>query len=935
MSRIQRMQRITFIGSAIVLGCVTPSAKVLAQDPVAQYAVGQYADRGPRFFLASGKGHVALDVTRTPLLRRELTLNLEAVSIAEAIKVITRQAGFALIYRDGLIPAGARVSLRAEGIAVAAALTHVLLDAEVDIVFTGPRSAALVKRSATALPAAGSITGVVTDAKTKLPIRDAAVSVEGTNVRTTTSDSGRYRVAGVPAGALTISVRRIGYQKETRSVNVAADQVLEANFELQPSARVLDQVVVTGSLVETERKALPTPITVISAADIQAKRITRIDQLFHGEVPGMWARPEQIGDLLGGGNLYVRGSTDLNILAQGSSIKTYVDGIEMTDPRLFLLIDPSSIDRIEIIRGPQASTLYGVNALNGVMQIFTKKGQRGQRLSVEATIAGGTLEGAWTHALANPTSPRGTVPQMDNSLSVSGASSDLTYRVGAHHHYDGPYQNGAPSEALDGTAGLRLTQARLTLDVLMRAGRTTHQYPRLDYSAVQAVSGEYSFPAALNFLPNVRYTRPVQTIGGTLTVRATPAWQHVFIMGEDRNEFVAQYVRYSASNGGPGDSLYRLDGSKQSRNSVAYNTTFSHGIGKELAMSMTAGADHWDTASDLYIAFSNALIGTLNNPLLLQRITDHNSGYFTQVQLGFRDALFLTAGIRGEDNPNFGENHRIDYAPRVGLSYVRDFGMLTIKTRASYGRSIRPPAIGQKAGGMQGTGIYLSNPDLGPSSQLGGDAGMEVFYGSRFSFQVSYYDQTTRDLIAVVMLPIIPPYTFINQYQNVGKARNQGWELEGSAALSASLNIHGTYTIMNSHIITLGPRYVAAGAWPYNPGDQLRGVPDDVAAGTITYAHAGTTVDVSADHTGTSVIADRKKLFDGRFQRLNPPTPTTTAITTTPGFSQVHIRATHILTKSATIFAQVTNVANQFAPSFLIDYSNVGRSVLAGVRLAR
>src|SRR5207244_5051475 len=130
---------------------------------------------------------------------------------------------------------------------------------------------------------------------------------------------------------------------------------------------------VTGTVVPTERKAIPTPISVVTSEDIERLNLQRVDQVFRGTVPGAIAWEQ------GPGNDYyssvaVRGASALSIVP---SVKTFIDGVEVAYPNGIATIDPNSIDRIEITRGPQASTLYGAGALSGVMQIFTKKGQLG------------------------------------------------------------------------------------------------------------------------------------------------------------------------------------------------------------------------------------------------------------------------------------------------------------------------------------------------------------------------------------------------------------------------------------------------------------------------------------------------------------------------------------------------------------------------------
>src|SRR5690606_22003959 len=131
---------------------------------------------------------------------------------------------------------------------------------------------------------------------------------------------------------------------------------------------------------------------VINAADIERRGITRIDQLFRGEVPGLLAMEEgmlaynsTITEVHGARSSLqanTAGTSSVKMYSRGASsldggpnpIKVYVDGVELLDASYLGAIDPGSIERIEIITGPQAATIYGSGALGGVMQIFTKKG---------------------------------------------------------------------------------------------------------------------------------------------------------------------------------------------------------------------------------------------------------------------------------------------------------------------------------------------------------------------------------------------------------------------------------------------------------------------------------------------------------------------------------------------------------------------------------
>ncbi len=177
--------------------------------------------------------------------------------------------------------------MRAEGITVVAALTDVLFDTDVDVVFSPNGRATLVRRADRTQ--GGTVAGRVTDAKSGKVIPKVLVYLEGTRWRATTGEDGAYRLVEVAAGTYTLTASRIGFAKQGQSVTVAAGQELTANVALEAAATELEQVVVTGTVIPTERKAVPTPISVITGDEIEQKGYQHVDQIFRGDVPGAFA----------------------------------------------------------------------------------------------------------------------------------------------------------------------------------------------------------------------------------------------------------------------------------------------------------------------------------------------------------------------------------------------------------------------------------------------------------------------------------------------------------------------------------------------------------------------------------------------------------------------------------------------------------------------
>ena len=120
-------------------------ALVLSQRASAQDTAQGFTERGPRFLLAMAGTQPAarLDVARTPVLRRRLSLDFDSIPLGEALGRIAREAGLKLAFSNAVLPLSKPVHLKVDDITVAAALTELLVDADVDVLFSTNSQAVL------------------------------------------------------------------------------------------------------------------------------------------------------------------------------------------------------------------------------------------------------------------------------------------------------------------------------------------------------------------------------------------------------------------------------------------------------------------------------------------------------------------------------------------------------------------------------------------------------------------------------------------------------------------------------------------------------------------------------------------------------------------------------------------------------------------------
>ncbi len=871
----------------------------------AQALDSDYVERGPRFLLASTSAPVPVrvDVTRTPVLRQSISLDLNGVALGDALREISAKAGMQLAFSNTMLPAERTVTFRADHITVAAALTELLIDAQVDVLFSRDGRAVLVRRAEPFQ--GGTVTGRVTDAKSGRTIPNVLVLLEGTRWRATTGEDGAYRLADVAAGTYTLTASRIGYAKQSQSVTVTAGQEVTVNFALGAAATELEQVVVTGTVVPTERKAIPTPITVVSAEDIQRQNLQRVDQVFRGEVPGAAAWDQGPGQDFYS-TINVRGASSL---ANLPSIKTFVDGVEVADPVYIALIDPASVDRIEVTRGPEASTMYGSGALSGVMQIFTKKGRLGLTgPEVTGKVSGGSI-GGWEGT--------GTAFQTDNTVSVLGGDAQTGYDLRGSYRHVGEWAPSYRSTDWGFSAGSQTAQGPFTLSGSVRYSGKTFDAP-FD-PRFEPFGAYYSKPAYDTY--NVRQ----QTYGVTTSWRATQNWQHTLTLGYDQT-----YVAYEQTQPRfttPADSFLSASAFHRAKTSLFYHTDLSLRLGTAITAIVTAGAnyDGFDYINS-YTSGARRTTGTLDGSTSLSRTPWTTAGYFGQVQVDLADRLFLTAGLRAERSPTFGADFGTAWSPRVGAAYVLGLGGATVKLRGSYGESIRAPDPGFRDAFQSASSNQLANLGLAPERQRGGDGGVELYFGRRASLGVTYYNQRAINLIASVLVDAsTTPATY--QYQNIARIKNTGWEFEGRLYMGP-VRLTGTYSITNSTVAELYPGYPTG---QYQLGDPILGIPHTSAGAIVSYSPVPrTTVTANVTYIGAATNYDIFALF-GTFFSGQPYRGSLRAYWMAyPTVTKFAVGVSQEVKSGLSAFVRVENVGNTLRSELVNSNIPTPRSVLVG-----
>ena len=231
----------------------------------------------------------------------------------------------------------------------------------------------------------GTVTGSVRDAVSQAPLAGAQISIAGTTLGMLTNNVGRYLLVNVPAGEQTVRVDLIGYGSTELTVTVPAGGAATADFNIRQDAIALEGVVVTGTAGQARRREVGNSISQVVAEDIQYTAVTDFGDVLQGRTTGIQVN-DHSGQVGAASQIRLRGN---NSLQQGNNPLIYVDGVRLENnpigsddegaqtPSAFDMINPADIERMEVIKGPAATTLYGTEASSGVIQIFTKRGVAG------------------------------------------------------------------------------------------------------------------------------------------------------------------------------------------------------------------------------------------------------------------------------------------------------------------------------------------------------------------------------------------------------------------------------------------------------------------------------------------------------------------------------------------------------------------------------
>ena len=703
----------------------------------------------------------------------------------------------------------------------------------------------------------GTVTGQVTAATTGQPINGVQVSIVDTNLGGLTNADGRFLVNGVPAGSYTVRAVYVGYGTETQEVSVPAGGAATVDFAMQVSAVAMDEIIVTGTAGAVERRKLGTSAVSLNVTDIaEVIPLSSFSHALEGRIPGVRSIGT-VGGVGAGRELRIRGTDSFSL---GQRPVIYIDGVRVDarqrewgssagasttccafsggagEDRLSDL-SPDEIDRVEVLKGPAASTLYGSEASGGVIQIFTKRGRSNSPANFALTVRTGFnrhRENFPTSLRGNFNGPDGTQALDPNQslienglvnsydMTVDGGGEEVTYFVsGGFSFEEGSLKPNDQKKAnlrlnLNWTAGENLTigmtsgYVRNRIYSLQSGNNWLGIYTNALLTNPLNATAEEPYGGGLDV--NVADAQAISTYADadrwtgsiSLNYNPRPDFTHTATIGLDAvNDQKTRYLPFGRNYTYIGRQGERNIGYRNARNfSASYVGNLDYTLPDWVAGlngSLAFGSQgYWDIESRSMATgrgFAGEGVTTVSGAALTfggeQFSEEINLGAFVQNRFDF-DNLFITTAVRMDGNSAFGENYGFQVYPKADVAYNLSEDMLpgllsSAKVRAAVGMAGKAPgAFDQFQTYTPNTvlndlaGVRPSNPGndvIEPEQKIEYEAGLELgLWNNRIGVDATYWHATTNN--ALLGIPLPPSEGFSSsKRQNAGSILNKGIEV--------------------------------------------------------------------------------------------------------------------------------------------------------------
>ncbi|MGD1008736.1 MAG: TonB-dependent receptor [Candidatus Aminicenantales bacterium] len=513
--------------------------------------------------------------------------------------------------------------------------------------------------------------------------------------------------------------------------------------QVKPPPPLQYDVVVTATKVETPSREVASSVTVITEADLaRTRKSTVLDAL--EDLIGLSVT--QNGGPGAAASVFIRGAGSEDTLV-------LLDGVELNDPinpsRSYDLahLALSQVARIEVLRGPQ-SPLYGSDAMGGVINIITRRGQGRPRLDLSSSAGS---YGTWTSVLGFS----GAAGRSDYSFGLSYART-AGFSAASDRYAGNSEPDGYRNLTLSGRFGFAVRK-NIDLDVMVRSISAR--------SAIDDFGGPYGDD------PNA-----IQDYAATL---ARIQARGLFLGNRWEQKLSISWTRSDRKLINPPDDAHPLEGEDGTYAGQLIKLDWQNNFFLGPSQTLTAGVELGQEAghSD-YISTGTA--GTDESSFPSQKAGA--GGFYIQDQWKAGGSFFLAAGARLDVHSRTGAALTFRLAPAWVIKATGT------KLKATLGTGFKSPSLYQLFAPPTTWGP-IGNINLQPERVTGWDAGAEQdIVRDRLRLGVTYFRNSFRDLI---------DFDYLQGYINVGRAGTHGIEVSLESrplGPGESLSLRASYT---------------------------------------------------------------------------------------------------------------------------------------------
>lgn len=534
-----------------------------------------------------------------------------------------------------------------------------------------------------------------------------------------------------------------------QKVFVLAAILISSRLYAQDSVKVesLEEVVVTATKYPVKTSTIGKVMTVITRQQLEQSGGKDLSQIL----------ASQSGLLVNGSNsnpgkdksIYLRGARVDHTLITIDGIPVYdASGIGGNFDIRNISVD--QVERIEILKGSQ-STLYGSDAIAGVINIITRKASP-KKVQLQALLQGGSYG------------------NQKYNTTLSGATGKIDYSVGYTKLRQTGIDEAAHTDALGDNDGFRQEQWQIQLG--LKPTKTITIRPFYRSSRIEGDLDQGAFTDELDYT----YHQRSKQAG----VKAN--WKY----GAQQINFLYQYNTI--------DRFYK-DDSLLSRNGFDTYSTGSYKGGEHFAdfywngrlhdrIEITAGADFRASSSD-QAYFSVSPWGNTNDKYDKGSSHQQQVAMYASALLHLPHHLNIELGDRLNIHDVYGNHQVFNINPSM-MVHER------LKLFANLSSAYRTPSLYQMFS-------QYGNKNLKPESALTAEAGLQ-FYGAdqRYNFRATWFNRNVKDMIFFYYNTL----NWISQYINQDRQKDHGLELEAQWSITSTSRLTAFYNYVDGSIYT-------------------------------------------------------------------------------------------------------------------------------------